>query len=305
MIDQDVSSQELDKVVEKGPERVMGKGPGPREGGRDRKPAERAGPPRANPRAAAWPLSRPSASEAIDLDSAEIVLDAPDHPDLYADSEEFIMTQQRWAGRASLHASSRREAAGARDGPEAAYTQARQERATMAKNGEHPGPLKRGAVHTDLPVLMDRDSAETRELPDTLDLDTGTRELTAAQVRKRVRILPLSATTISAKGETPKATSECGLCMGQVTRGAPEAGESTTISSPPPPDAEPDSAEWTTELNPQHHKSAAEPITTRIMPLDTTADKLETESAESLRDNSTEGYVNSSHTFAVSLPSIH
>lgn len=289
---QDVSSQELDKAVQKtDSEKAMGKGPGPRDGGGDRKPTDQARPPRANPRAAAWPLSRPSASEAVDLDvdSAEIVQDAPDHPDVYADSEEFSMTQQRPGRRASRRAGGRGEGAGDRDGA------AGQEPATAARSGEHPGPLRRSAAHTDLPVLIDRDSAETRELPDTLHLDTGSREVTMAQVRKRVRSLPLAATTSSAKGETLKPTGGCGLCMGQVTRGAPEAGERTTKPPPTPPDTEPESAEWTTGLHP------AGPITTRIPPSDTTTDELETDSMESLRDNSTEGYVNYSDTFTRNL----
>lgn len=329
VMDQDVSSQELDKAVEKKESEkamAMGKGPGPRDsGGRDRKPAEHAGPPSASRRAAAHPLNRPSASEALDLDSAETALDldAPDRPDLDADSEELTMTQQRRAGRrAGLHTVTPGEAAGDRDrgSPEAAAAAPpSQEPAPMGRSGGEPpglGPLRRGAVpvHSEPPVLTgdrDWDSAETRELPDTPDLDRGSREVSVAQVRKRARSLWLVATTSSAKGQTPELTSECGICMGQVTRDAPVAGESITRpppspspASPPSPaaDTEADSVEWTTELHPQHHKSPAGPITTtRTVPSSTTADDLETDSVESLRDNSTEGYVIASDTFAIAL----
>ncbi|KAG5271884.1 hypothetical protein AALO_G00185200 [Alosa alosa] len=292
VIDQDVSSQELDVPVDK-----KGMSMVPRDSGRDKKPTDHAGPQRPNPRVAVLPLTGPWASEVVDLDSPETV-DAPDRPDLYTDSEEVTMSQRRQAGRASMRSSSRREAAGDRDSPKAVGHPDRLDPAT--RDEEHPGTQTRRAVHMDLPasrtVVMDRDSAETRELLDPQALDTGSREVSVAQVRsERVRSHRLSATTSTAKSENQERTSPCGLCRtGAVTRGVPDAGESTTTVRHL--DTEAESTEETP--GPQHQRSPAGPVISRTT-AGTTADKLD--SVDSLRASSSERFERYGHTFGNTL----
>ncbi|XP_062393829.1 uncharacterized protein LOC134082197 [Sardina pilchardus] len=290
VVDPDVSSQELDVPVDK-----KGVGVVPGHSGKDKKPADHAGPPRPNPRVAAAPLT-------VVLDSAETV-DAPGRPDLYADSEEVAMTQRRRAGRANPRAGSQGEAAGARGGPEAVDVSGRQAPGTTGQ--QHPGTQRRRAVHMDLPLsgtlVLDRDSAETRELLDSQALDAGSREVIVAQVSvaqvrsPRARSGQLSAITGAAEGENRERTSPCGLCAtGEVTTGVPAAADNTTTVRHL--DAEADSAEETTAL--QHQSSPAGPVLSSTT-ADTTADDLD--SVESLRANSSERFENYADIFGNTL----
>ncbi|KAL2083910.1 hypothetical protein ACEWY4_019428 [Coilia grayii] len=292
VIEQDLSSQELDFPVDK--KRPYER---PVPAGRDRQPAGGKGPRRATPGGgAARPLVMPSASEAVDLDSPEAV-DAPDLPDLYADSGEQLtlslsLSRGRQAARASQRDSSPGGAVGGREGPEAV---------------EAPGTQRRrGAAHVGLlqsvAVLIDRDSAETREILDTQSMSNGGgAAFSQVQFRKRRRSFQLSAATTtspstannnnnnnnsSAKGENPAPVSV-------LTVAVPYAGESNTTTVGDV-EVEADSVEET--QSPQHHNGVGGPFTARmVMTSGTTVNDLD--SAENLRDNSTEKHKKNGDTY--------
>ncbi|XP_031432547.2 uncharacterized protein zgc:194210 [Clupea harengus] len=261
VIIQDVSSEELHLPVDKKGHEIMMMG-------KDKKPADHPGPQKTNPSGAAAPPAGLPALRPVGMNSAQ-ALNAPVLPDLCVDSVELCRTQRRQAGRASLHASSHREAIedtgspGAAEVPEVPEVPHRQNLATRSE--QHPGSLRRIVVHISLPesgtMVLDRESTETREVPDTLYLNAGSREFTEAQLWERVRrFQPSPAPTNSGKTENPgPAESEGGLMGDVTTRVVHGAGEDhTTVSNQ---DAEPQSAEETRGL--QGQRSPGGPITTR------------------------------------------
>ncbi|XP_063056039.1 uncharacterized protein LOC134449859 [Engraulis encrasicolus] len=305
---QDVSSQELDFPTDN-------------KGGRERPPADHKAPRRATAAGGrgatihARPLVVPSASEeAVDLDSAE-TLDAPDLPDLYADSGELpTLSRGRQAARAASQRDSLspREPTGDTDSPETLVEApgTRLEDPGTQSGGEYSvAQRSRAAVHVGIilqsgveTLLMDRDSAETREVFDTPNTSAGAGGgFTQVQFRPRGRTFQLLSTTTTTTSTSPITTghnnnnninkNDNNNTSVKEEKQAPASvlvtafPESNTTADGEV-EVEDDSAEEEKTASPQSHKS--DPITTMRTGLMSGTTTNDPGSLENLRDNSTE-----------------